>query len=173
MNMFCYQCQEAAKNIGCTIKGVCGKTPEVSELQDVLLYITKGISYLADIANSKDLNIEFADKFMFESLFVTITNANFDEKSILQKIYEGFKIREKLKETLLSHNIDIYKQNLPEACNWYNSRKEEILNKATIIRTEKHQKDEDIISLRELLIYGLKGMAAYAEHAYNLGFKKK
>lgn len=172
MNMFCYQCQEAAKNIGCTIKGVCGKTPEVSNLQDALLYLTKGISYFANLANNKNLDVEFADKFVFESLFITITNANFDSQSIIDKIKEGFKIREKLYELLTNNNL-LNNNNLPDACKWYSNNKNEILNKAESLRINKKVDDEDITSLRELLIYGLKGIAAYAEHAYNLGFKKK
>ena len=90
MSMFCFQCQEAAKGSGCTVQGVCGKTPDVANLQDLLIEVVKGVSILADLGRKNDLVIAKADKYAFESLFATITNANFDKTKILAKIKEGF-----------------------------------------------------------------------------------
>ena len=81
--MFCYQCQEAAKGTGCTIAGVCGKKDSTANLQDLLVYVTKGVSLIAEIARKNSITIDAADKFVFEALFVTITNANFDDEKIL------------------------------------------------------------------------------------------
>jgi len=172
MKMFCYQCQEAATGIGCTIKGVCGKTPEVSDLQDILVYLTKGISFFAYELHKTNINVEFADKFMIDSLFTTITNVNFDSNTIYEKIKEGYKIREKLNELIKQNNIR-FTSSLPEACTFYINNKYELLNKTESIRIIKNIKNEDITSLRELLLYGVKGMSAYAHHAYVLGYKKK
>ncbi len=94
--MFCYQCQEAAKGQGCSIKGVCGKTDDVSNMQDLLVYVSKGVSYLADFANSKEINTVNADHFVMDSMFMTITNANFDQEAIEKKIKHGLTLKEDL-----------------------------------------------------------------------------
>ena len=106
MSMFCFQCQETAKGSGCTIVGVCGKTSDVSNLQDLLIYATKGVSFLANIGRKENLIIAKADKFVFESLFTTITNANFDQTKILSKIYEGFTIRDFVLDALSQRTDD-------------------------------------------------------------------
>lgn len=166
--MFCYQCQEAAKGTGCTRVGVCGKTDEVSNLQDVLVYTAKGVSYLANMARNNQIGDVHADRYVFESLFVTITNANFDEARISAKILEGFKVRNALKGKLESAGV--IKGQLPDCVTWSASSKEQMLAKSTLIGILQSEPNEDLRSLKELLVYGLKGMAAYAEHAFNLGY---
>lgn len=161
MSMFCYQCQETAKNTGCTIKGVCGKNENVANLQDLLIYILKGIS---EIIIKENIDIENLDELNYQvlnGLFTTITNANFDEDSIQKQIENMLKLRNELRKE---------ESNLHDAAVFTVENKEEMLKKAKnvgVLATE----DEDIRSLRELIIYGLKGMAAYTEHAWNIDKK--
>jgi hydroxylamine reductase len=166
--MFCYQCQEAAKGTGCTVQGVCGKSDEVSNLQDLLIYITKGVSVLANIGRENNLVCEEADKYVFEALFMTITNANFDKKKIVNKIKEGFKVRETVKNLLVVRYINI-PENLPSCTTWQEEDDAALLKKSELVGILSIE-NEDIRSLKELLTYGLKGMAAYAEHAFNLNY---
>ncbi len=167
MSMFCYQCQEAAKGEGCTIKGVCGKEDSTANLQDLLIYVTKGVSLFTEIAKKNSVAIDKADKFVFEALFVTITNANFDDNKITNKIIEGIQVRDALKKELENKGITIPK--LPANATWVAESDEAIKAKSEIVGILTEQ-NEDIRSLKELLTYGLKGMAAYAEHAFNLGY---
>ena len=169
MSMFCFQCQETAKGSGCTIAGVCGKTPDVSNLQDLLIHVTKGVSVLANLGRKENLIIAKADKYVFESLFTTITNANFDQTKILSKIYEGFEIRDFVRKELAANSIAL-PENLPESTGWKANDDETLLVYSELVGVLQ-ESNEDIRSLKELLTYGLKGMAAYAEHAYNLGYK--
>jgi hydroxylamine reductase len=158
--MFCFQCQEAAKGVGCTVKGVCGKDPEVSNLQDVLVYVTKGVAFWS--LNNPGFKQAEASKYIIDSLFITITNANFDSAKIIDKINEGFKLQDEL-----AAGVTV---NAPEYATWRATSVEEMEAnhaKASILATT----NEDVRSLKELLIYGLKGMAAYAEHAWNLGYE--
>lgn len=167
MSMFCFQCQEAAKGTGCTIKGVCGKTSEVANLQDTLLFVLKGISWYNEKLRTQKLNPEKVDKFVFDGLFSTITNANFDKDSFSKRIIKALQLRNELHSRCLAANINLPK-NLPDFAVWTASKIEEFETKADevgILSTE----NEDIRSLRELIIYGVKGLAAYAEHAWNLG----
>lgn len=167
--MFCYQCQEAAQNTGCTVKGVCGKTSDVSNLQDLLLFLLKGIArhttQLRGLGESVPVE---ADRFVMESLFMTITNANFDKERFTKRVYEAIALRDSLAEKLdgnVTANPDC------DCTTWTCNSVEEMEAKAAkvgILSTE----NEDIRSLRELLIYGVKGMAAYAEHAANLGYEE-
>lgn len=160
MNMFCYQCQETAKGTGCTLKGVCGKTSEVANLQDLLLFVTKGIAVYNQKLRCEKRPSDEADRFIFDALFITITNANFDEKAIIRKIKEGLELKSKL-----ARKVTI--EHAPDECIW-NGSEDEFEEKAKtvgVLRTP----DEDIRSLKELVHYGLKGMAAYVEHAHNLG----
>ncbi len=168
--MFCYQCQEAAKGTGCTIKGVCGKTGEVSDLMDGLMYVTKAVSWLADLLQQRNMADENADKFVFEALFLTITNANFDDGRIMAKIMQGMELKAQMLERAAKENI--LPGNPPAAVTWESQDPMEVTARARIVGVLSTE-DEDIRSLRELLIYGLKGMAAYAEHAFNLGFQDK
>ncbi|NMA55375.1 MAG: hydroxylamine reductase [Firmicutes bacterium] len=161
MAMFCYQCQEAAKGIGCDVRGVCGKSEEVAQLQDLLIYTLKGIANIVieakvDISQLDELNYQ-----VLSSLFMTITNANFDDVSICRQIEKMLSLRDELRKTA---GVD----NLHDAALFEVGSREEMLTKAAavgVLRT----KDEDVRSLREMITYGLKGMAAYAEHAKNIG----
>ncbi len=169
MSMFCYQCQETAKGSGCTIKGVCGKTEDVANLQDLLIYTLKGISIYAVQARAMGIERADVDKFIMESLFTTITNVNFDKNSLIEKVRLGLALRTELKNEILAAGGTL-PTNLHESATWYADNTADFERKAAavgILATE----NEDIRSLRELLTYGLKGMAAYAEHAYVLGYK--
>lgn len=168
MSMFCYQCQEAAKGTGCTIKGVCGKTDTVSNLQDLLIYVSRGVGYLADKALNAKIETHEADKYVFEALFMTITNANFDENKISRKIIESGEIRKNLKQKLDA--ADALTGKLPDCAVWESTDREEMDKKSLLIGVMSTE-DEDIRSLKSLLTYGLKGIAAYAEHAFNLGYE--
>ncbi len=168
--MFCHQCQEAAKNIGCTINGVCGKTFEVANLQDLLLYSLKGISFFGNALREKNIENQEIDEFVMKSLFLTITNANFSKKTFLKKISEGLKFRTELKKTAEGAGIKF--NSLPDCATFTVPSDYEMEKKATTVGFLSIE-NEDVRSLRSLLIFGVKGMAAYAEHAYNLGYSDK
>ena len=164
--MFCYQCQEASKGTGCEIKGVCGKTPEVSALQDLLIYQIKGLSHYTTALRALNIENDTANKFITESLFMTITNANFDHSRFVERIREGFKLRSQIKATLLEKNVVLPQTELLSWSAITAQEMEEIAKYVGVLSTE----NEDVRSLRELVIYGLKGMAAYVEHASKLGY---
>ena len=169
MSMFCYQCQETAKGTGCTIKGVCGKTEDVANLQDLLLFTLKGISVYTTEARKAGIENAEVNHFVMESLFTTITNANFDRSAFIVRIKKALAIREMMKKTVADAGIKMLAQ-LHESAIWFADTEEEFDAKALkvgVLATE----NEDVRSLRELLTYGNKGMAAYAEHAYNLGME--
>lgn len=170
MSMFCFQCQEAAKGTGCTIRGVCGKTDTLATMMDLLLYVTKGISVYAVKAREKGFTDEKIDRFVFDALFMTITNANFDEQRIIGKIHEGFSIRENAKDLALKAGLDP-KEKLHHSTSWRGTTREDFDKRAIAIGVLSIE-NPDIRSLRELVVYGVKGMAAYAEHAFNLGYSK-
>jgi hydroxylamine reductase len=167
MSMFCYQCQEAAKGTACTIMGVCGKTDEVSNLQDVLMFVLKGISIYTTTARRAGIEKPEINKFIVDGLFATITNGNFDQNVFIRKIRQGLEMRNKLRQEL--ENAGIRPEGpVNEAATWEPFSPDEFESKAEtagVLAT----KNEDIRSLRELIIYGVKGMAAYTEHAFNLG----
>ncbi|MDR1505143.1 MAG: hydroxylamine reductase [Prevotella sp.] len=161
MDMFCFQCQETAKGTGCALMGVCGKTPEVSNIQDLLLFVTRGIAVYNNELRKEGKASSTADKFIVDAMFISITNANFDFEAITEKVKEGLSLKAELSARLGNTSIS-----LPDECTW-NGDESQFMDKALevgVLRT----KDEDIRSLKELTHYGLKGMAAYAEHAYNL-----
>ncbi|HDK7174909.1 TPA: hydroxylamine reductase [Clostridium botulinum] len=191
MSMFCYQCQEAAGGRGCTVKGVCGKTEDIAKTQDLIIYVVKGIAIYSSQAREIGLNTDEANKFIVESLFSTITNANFDGKALNARVQKGLKIRQDLKDAIIkaggSYNSkenkswtskflsvlgiknDKDEKEIHDAAVWAANNPEDFKKKAEtvgVLATE----NEDIRSLRELLTYGLKGMAAYLEHANNLGY---
>ncbi len=168
MSMFCYQCQEAAKGTGCTIKGVCGKPEDVANLQDLLIFVAKGVSTYAQLAIENKLSTKEADKFVMEALFTTITNANFDRDAMIAKIREGYAVRTITRERLESNGITI-PADLHSCTTWESDSVEEMEKKAALIGILSIG-NEDIRSLKELLTYGLKGMAAYGEHAMNLNY---
>lgn len=169
MSMFCFQCQETAKGTGCTIRGVCGKPAEVANLQDLLIYSLKGISFYNNKARELKLDTKKADRFIIESLFMTITNANFDKARFVSKIKEALKLRDEIKESVVKAGGSI-EDITHDSASWYSDSEDVFDEKSKyvgILATE----NEDVRSLRELLTYGLKGMAAYAEHALNLGYE--
>ncbi len=168
MSMFCYQCQETAKGSGCTLKGVCGKTEDVANLQDLLIYVLKGISIYVNLARELGIVRQDANKFVMESLFATITNANFDQNSFVERIREALKIRDSLKADIVKAGGAI-PANLHDSATWYATSVDEMGRKAAAVGVLATA-NEDVRSLRELLVYGLKGMAAYAEHAFVLGY---
>jgi hydroxylamine reductase len=169
--MFCFQCQETAKGTGCTIAGVCGKTENLANMQDLLVFIMKGISIFATRAREIGIENDKANKFIMDGLFMTITNANFDQERFVVKIREGLNLREELKSEFVRAGGKI-QGNLHESATWtgYTLEEFEAKNKTVGVLSTK---DEDIRSLRELITYGLKGMAAYTEHAFNLGYEDK
>ena len=169
MSMFCYQCQEASKGVGCTIRGVCGKPDDVANLQDLLIFVLKGISRFDLIAREKGLSPKRTDRFIVESLFTTITNANFDKAAFVKRIQDALALREEIKAALVANGVEI-PADLHESATWTASTEAEFDAKAPSIGVLSTE-NEDVRSLRELIIYGLKGMAAYAEHAMNLGYE--
>ncbi|MFV0375721.1 MAG: hydroxylamine reductase [Mangrovibacterium sp.] len=168
-NMFCYQCQEAAKGVGCTIKGVCGKTSDVANLQDTLLFVLKGISALNMQLKEVGQADKAANKVVFDGLFATITNANFDHTAFVIRIKKALKFRDELKGKVAAAGLLIGDH---DSVHWTASTAEEFEAKAKEVGILS-EANEDIRSLKELIIYGLKGLAAYAEHAYNLGHEKQ
>ena len=161
MSMFCYQCQETAKNTGCTIMGVCGKNEEVANLQDLLIYACKGISEVVTKGNFDVANISEINHEVLKSLFITITNANFDETAIEKQIQKMILLRDELKSKVTAVQLG-------DAATFLVVDRASMLEKATtvgVLATE----NEDVRSLRELIVYGLKGMAAYTHHALNIG----
>ena len=159
--MFCFQCQETAGGRGCTVRGVCGKTPPVAGMQDLLVYVTKGLGVVTTKRREAGQDVpEAADRLVTENLFVTITNANFDEEAIADRVAQTIALRDELRETLGDAA-------LPDAATWQGPREAYMAKAATVgvLRTE----NEDVRSLRELTTYGLKGLAAYVKHANMLG----
>ncbi len=167
MSMYCYQCQEASKGEACTLTGICGKDSEVSRLQDVLLYAIKGLAWVNNVAREKEINEKTTDRFIVQCLFSTITNANFDGNVFISRIKEALEIRD---ETRLELEKETKFELIPEAATWFATTKEEFLRKSDNVGVLA-ENNEDIRSLKELLIYGIKGMAAYLEHANVLGYE--
>lgn len=163
MGMFCYQCQEAVGGRGCTIRGVCGKTEDVSGLQDLIIYTLKGISYIVTEGKLNAAELGEVNHELLNGLFMTITNANFDDAVLEAEIYKLLDLRDDL---LGRTNL----VNPHDAATFTVRSREEMLKKAEsvgVLATE----NEDIRSLRSLVTLGVKGMAAYAEHAENIGHK--
>lgn len=167
--MFCFQCQEAAKGTGCTIKGVCGKDDETANRMDLLLFVTKGVSVVATLLRNAGVEVPaHINRFVVDALFSTITNANFDIESITGRIVNGLKVREQLKEMAAGHGIE-----LPVIDELVWKGDESTFEGKALTVGVLREANPDIRSLKELIIYGLKGMAAYVEHAGNLGFEEK
>ena len=159
--MFCYQCQETAGCSGCTRVGVCGKQPDVAAMQDLLVYVTKGISAVTTTLRQEGVEIQPAVNHMITlNLFTTITNANFSKEAIIARIQDTLSEKDLLLSKL---NTLTSTDTLPEAALWNGSENEFAAKAATvgILSTE----NEDIRSLRELITYGLKGLSAYSKHA--------
>ncbi len=170
--MFCFQCQETLNNKGCTVQGVCGKTDEVATLQDLLIYTLKGISIWAKKSRELGLKADKAGLFVAEGLFSTITNVNFDSNRLIELIERALEIRDETRNEFERAYKEKYgkefTEELYDAATWKPSGSlEAMLNKGKEVGVLSTP-DEDIRSLRELLIYGLKGIAAYTDHAYIL-----
>lgn len=161
MGMFCYQCQEAAGGKGCTLRGVCGKTEPVSNLQDLLIYTLKGISDIVVKGNLDVSKLGRTNHEVLNSLFLTITNANFDDASIEKQINKMIAIRDELRKSVTGTELH-------DAATFTVDSRESMLAKAATVGVLSTD-NEDVRSLREMITYGLKGMAAYAEHARNIG----
>ncbi len=169
--MFCFQCQETLNNKGCTVQGVCGKTEEVATLQDLLIYMLKGISIWAKKARELGIKTDEADLFIAEGLFSTITNVNFDPERLKELIERAIAIRENLKgaftKTYRGKYGEDFQEEMHDSALWKPSNISDMLEKGKSVGVLSTA-DEDIRSLRELLVYGLKGIAAYTDHAYIL-----
>ncbi len=170
MSMFCYQCEQTAKGEACTVSGVCGKTPETAKIQDLLVHVAKGISCAYAPLRKKGNICKDTDKYIIEALFTTVTNVNFDSEKLAGIIKKGVEIREKIKVkyTELGNKIE----DLPEIVNFKYATDVVGLEKQgeeVSILVRKNKLGDDITGLQELLTYGLKGTAAYADHALVLG----
>jgi len=169
MTMFCYQCQEAAGNKGCTRRGVCGKTPEVAQLQDLLMWVLKGLSLFAVKARDEGISDEETDQFVCRALFATVTNVNFDQARFVDFLKRAVGLRDRLKEQLEAPPSGP----LPEMATWVPETwdLDSLLEKGAAVGVlGEPGLDEDVRSLRQLLTYGLKGLAAYTDHALILGY---
>jgi hydroxylamine reductase len=172
--MFCFQCQETAKNTGCTVRGVCGKPEETANLQDLLIFVLKGMAVYGEKLKELGAPERTDDEFVAQGLFATITNANWDDGRFLAMIQEGLGRRDRLKARFLAahreKNGRPYEGSLPEAATWLEGPAAfaEKAKSVGVLATA----DEDVRSLRQLLVIGLKGIAAYADHAAVLGFHK-
>ncbi|AGF54639.1 hydroxylamine reductase [Clostridium saccharoperbutylacetonicum] len=163
--MFCFQCQEAAGCTGCTVRGVCGKTPDLAKMQDLLIYTTRGLSEVATRAREQGVTVSGEiNTTVTMNLFTTITNANFDKEVFYGRVKETLRLKEELLAKLNN------KENLSGAALYTAETREDMEVKAEtvgVLATE----NEDIRSLRELITYGLKGLSAYMKHANALGYE--
>ncbi|NGT48859.1 hydroxylamine reductase [Clostridium perfringens] len=172
MSMFCFQCQETAGCKGCTVRGVCGKTEDVAKIQDLLIFVTKGLATVANEGRKVGIIDKKINRMIIDNLFITITNANFDFKAIEKRVKDTLVAREELKERVQANGGNPIGSDFKGCATWTATTSEEMMEKASqvgVLATE----NEDIRSLRELIMYGLKGLAAYMEHAMNLGHDKE
>ncbi len=174
MDMFCYQCEQAARGKGCDYLGICGKEPEVAALQDLIVHQAKGIGYLAHQARRMGQVDNEVDRYVLEALFTTVTNVNFDPERLVQWIQRGSELRTRLvaicRGATARTAVPFEEDLLPESARFRPAAsRDELLLQATAVGLRTDKAEEDIRSLKQLLIYGLKGLAAYAEHAYLLG----
>ncbi len=173
--MFCFQCQETAKNTGCVVKGVCGKPEATANLQDLLIYVLKGIAVYREHLALLGITDRETGLFVARGLFATITNANWDNDRFVAMIRSALKRRDQLGETFLAayrerHGTE-FNAPLPDCATWVSDDVQAFGEKAKSVGVLATQ-DEDVRSLRELLVVGLKGIAAYADHAAILGFEE-
>lgn len=172
MSMFCFQCQETAGCKGCTVRGVCGKTEDVAKIQDLLIFVTKGLATVANEGRKVGIVDKKVNRMIIDNLFITITNANFDFEAIEKRVKDTLVAREELKERVQAKGGNPVGSDFKGCATWTATTSEEMMEKASqvgVLATE----NEDIRSLRELIMYGLKGLAAYMEHAMNLGHDKE
>lgn len=163
--MFCNQCQETLKNEGCTMRGVCGKTGDVADLQDVMIHSIRGASYFQMMKRKSGSPSREANALMMEVLFSTITNANFDQSRMIDFIKRSNEMRDRLRTDLESDGMEF--NDLPDHATWTFTTEEEAMEKAGTVG-HLSMENEDIRSLSTILLYGIKGLAAYAEHAFTL-----
>ena len=166
MSMFCYQCEQAAKGTGCTVIGVCGKQPEVAALQDLLVYTLKGIAFWADKARANGVKDQEIDRFMIDGLFTTVTNVDFDAAAVSKFVVEGVRLRAKAKQL-----AGPYSGTVPAAAqDWaLPASIAEQVKLGELHGVKDYTVDEDVHSVRQIITYGMKGYAAYADHARILG----
>jgi hydroxylamine reductase len=174
MDMFCYQCEQAARGKGCDYLGICGKEPEVAALQDLIVHQAKGIGYLAHQARRMGQVDAEVNRYTLEALFTTITNVNFDPERLVEWVRKGSEMRNRLlticRDAAGRAAVPFEEDLLPESARFRPAAsRDELLLQATAVGLRTDKAEEDIRSLKQLLIYGLKGLAAYAEHAYLLG----
>lgn len=166
-NMFCFQCQETAKGTGCTVRGVCGKAPETSRWMDLLLSVVRGVGsiYHSLLENGAKDDVK-VDDFIIDALFATITNANFDDAALLAKVDNGIAIKKQLLDEAAKNGVKLPAYHEVE---WGGEKAdyETEGDKETVLR----ESNEDIRSLKETIVLGLKGMAAYYEHAARIGYR--
>nr|WP_020678033.1 hydroxylamine reductase [Geopsychrobacter electrodiphilus] len=166
MSMFCYQCEQTAKGTGCTVVGVCGKQPNVAALQDLLVYALKGISFWADKARGEGKKDQEIDRFMIDGLFTTVTNVDFDAEAVSKFVTEAVRLRGKARRLCsdLSGVVPVAAQDwtLPTSI-------DEQIKLGELHGVKDFKVDEDIHSVRAIIVYGMKGYAAYADHARILG----
>ena len=167
--MFYFQCQEAAKNQGCTVKGMCGKENTTANLQDLLIFNLKGIAVVAEASKAAGIKVPASvPAFVGQALFTTITNANFNDENLVEWINRAQAVKKELADAA----GDKLGSDLHDCATWYSDDVSAFQAKAEavgVLATE----NEDVRSLRELLILGLKGVAAYADHAAILGVEKQ
>jgi len=173
--MYCFQCQETAGNKGCTVQGVCGKKENTANLQDLLIFTLKGIAIWDEKARELGVQDLETGRFIHHALFTTITNANFDDDRFVDLVNKSLEQRDRVREQFLSafkkkHGSDFHEE-IPEAATWFSDDPSVFAEKAKEVGVLS-TKDEDVRSLRELLVIGLKGIAAYADHAMVLGYEK-
>ena len=175
MEMFCYQCQETVGNQGCTKRGVCGKTAETATLQDLLLWALKGLAYYGVKARELGVADPDADLFVIEALFNTITNASFDDERFVQLVHQALGYRDSLRDRFEQKYRELHGEafdaTVPEAAAWApesGDMAEFLLKGSEVGFMSDPDLDEDVRSLRSLVVFGLKGLSAYTEHAYVL-----
>ncbi len=173
--MFCFQCQETAKNSGCTFLGYCGKPEETANLQDLLIFVLKGVSIYAEKLKEMGISDPGTGRFIVQGMFATITNANWDNQRFEELIREALQVRDRLKEEFLDayqeQHGSAFSGKLHDAAEWTGETPADFALKAPSVGVLSTG-NEDVRSLRELLIIGLKGVGAYADHAAALGFEK-
>lgn len=169
MGMFCFQCEQASKGTGCDVSGVCGKKPDVAALQDLVIYQLRGIGYLANELRKKGVINHDADIYAIKALFTTVTNVDFDTERLEEVVKKGYGVKEQLLSQYKSHfegELNV----LPEAAKFVPAETaNELIAQGEQFGVLATQSNEDLRSLQQLLTYGLKGMAAYADHAHILG----
>lgn len=162
MGMYCNQCQESVRGTGCQARGVCGKDEWTAKLQDVLVYAVQGLAVC--IADKGEPVSPRYGRLISESLFVTVTNTNFDEEAVVAQIRKTLSARDEIRDTLSARP-------LRDAVDWSGSTKDDFLIKATLCGIETLSENEDLRSLKSLVLYGIKGLAAYTDHAAVLGYE--